>query len=71
MKTLKQEAQELAESKLLAKILRKRSNDVTAAWQQNSDPLQREQLWHAQRQVEELAGAIEDAIREHGGSRSD
>ena len=71
MKTLKQEAQELAESKLLTLILRKRSTDVTEAWQQSSDPATREELWHAQRQVDELAGAIENAIREYGGSRND
>ena len=69
MKTLKMEAMELAESKLLAKILRKRTTDIIAAWQQSSDPEQREQLWHAQRQLTELAGAIDDGIREHGGSR--
>ncbi len=71
MKTLKQEARELAESNLLTLILRKRSSDVIAAWQQSSDPIQREELWHAQRQVKELVGAIENGIREHGGSRTE
>ena len=71
MKTLKQEATELAENKLLTVILSNRKNDVTAAWRQCSDPAEREQYWHAQRQVDELVGAIEDGIRKHGGSRND
>ena len=70
MKTLKQEAQELTENKLLTKILRNRSNEIAAAWRQCSDPTQRDQYWHAQHQLELLVGAIEDGIREHGGSRT-
>jgi len=71
MKTLKQEAQELTENKLLTKILRSRKTEILQAWQQCSDPETRDQYWHAQRQLELLAGAIEDGIREHGGSRTD
>lgn len=62
---------ELAQSKLLTKVLRKRHNEIIEAWQLCNDPDEREQHWHAQRQLKELAGAIEDAIREHGGSRDD
>ena len=71
MKTLKQEAQELAENKLLTLILRNRTNDIVAAWRQSDNPAEREQHWHAQRQLDLLAGAIDDGIREHGGSRTD
>ena len=71
MKTLKQEARELMENKLLTKILRDRKNELITAWRQCSDPEARDQYWHAQRQLDVLAGAIEDAIREHGGSRTD
>ena len=71
MKTLEQEAQELAQSKLLALILRKRTTEIIAAWQQSGDTESREALWHAQHQLQVLAGAIDDGIREHGGSRTD
>lgn len=71
MKTLKQEAQELAQNKLLTKILTRRKNEVIAAWRQCSDPEMRDQYWHAQHQLELLAGAIQDGIREHGGSHRD
>ena len=70
MKTLKQEAQDLAENKLLTVILRNQTNDTIAAWRQSDSPAQREQHWHALRQLDKLAGAIDDAIREHGGSRA-
>jgi len=71
MKTLKQDAQELAQNKLLTLILRKRTTDIIATWQQCADTKDREALWHAQHQLQLLAGAIDDGIREHGGSRTD
>ena len=59
---------ELAENNLLTVILQTRKNDVVDAWRQSSDVDTREQLWHAQRQITELVGAIQDAIREYSGS---
>ena len=69
MKTLEQEATELAQNKLLTLVLTRQRQRIIEAWRQSNDPKQREQHWHAQRQLELLAGAIDDGIREYGGSR--
>ena len=60
---------ELAENKLLTLILRRRENDILETWKQAATPQLREQQWIAQRELDNLAGAIDAAIREHGGSR--
>ena len=65
---LKQEATALAANRLLPLILEHRRETILETWQQAEDPEKREQLWHGLRQLDELAGAIENGIREHSGS---
>ena len=68
---LQTEAQALARNKLLPMILARRQNDLFEAWKIAHDLQKREVLWIAFRESDSLAGAIENAIREHGGSRND
>jgi hypothetical protein len=68
---MEQEATALAANRLLPMILEKRRDHIYTTWRQANDPVLREQQWHALRQLDELAGAIEDGVREYGGSRSD
>ena len=60
---LKKEATALAKNKLLPTILEQRRNEMLEKWKMCPDPAQREQIWHGQNQLEELAGAIDNAIR--------
>ena len=66
---LKTQAMELERNQLLPLILDHRRQTIIDQWRMASDTGQRELHWHALRQLDELAGAINDAIREHGGSR--
>lgn len=68
---LETEARALAKNRLLPMVLEQRRDTIFETWRQCTDPERREQHWHALRQLDELAGAINDAIREHGGSQSD
>ena len=68
---MKQQAMALQDNQLLPMILAQRRDHIFNTWLQANDPALREQQWHALRQLDELAGAIEDAIREYGGSRND
>lgn len=68
---MKAAAKALAANRLLPMILAQRRDEIFETWQQCEEPERREQLWFSLRQLDQLAGAIEDAIREYGGSRSD
>jgi hypothetical protein len=68
---LKKEATALAGNRLLPLILEQRREAIFNTWRQATDRDMREQQWFALRQLDELAGAIDDAIRDHGGSRAD
>lgn len=59
----------LAANRLLPLILDERRSMIYDTWRHSGDAQQRELLWHALRQLDELVGAINDAIRKHGGSR--
>lgn len=59
----------LARNRLLPLILEQRRDQIYETWRNAGNTEQRELQWHALRQLDELAGAIENAIREHGGSR--
>ena len=67
---LKREARALAGNKLLPLILQARAELIIEAWKRESSVELRERHWQALKQLEELAGAIDAAIREHGGSRA-
>ena len=68
---MEQQAMALQDNQLLPMILAQRREHIIETWQRASDPALREQQWQALRQLDELAGAIENGIREHGGSRTD
>ena len=66
-------AKELSQNKLLPVILQARKADIIEQWQAAPTPLAREEAWQALRQLNLLAGAIEDeckraisAVRESG-----
>ena len=52
-------------------ILADRRDQIFGTWRNATDTRERENQWYALRQLDELAGAIKDAIREYGGSRND
>lgn len=62
---LKKQAKALAQNKLLAQILDDRRTELLEKWKLCPDPNQREQIWHGQDQLEKLAGAIDDRIKQH------
>lgn len=66
---LKKEAKALKANRLLPAILEQRRNDIFERWRTATDPELREQTWFALRALDELAGAIDDGIREYDGSR--
>ena len=67
---LKREAQSLKANRLLPLVMEARRNEIYERWAAATEPVLREQQWHALRQLDELAGAIDNAIREPGGSRN-
>lgn len=67
---LKDQARRLAANRLLPMVLEQRRNTLIETWQRTPTVEKREELWHALRQLDELAGAIDNAIREHGGNRT-
>ena len=68
---LKSQARELAKNRLLPMVLEQRAEQIYDSWKHAQTTDEREQLWAAMRELQLLAGAINDAIREHGGSRTD
>ena len=57
------QAKQLKANRLLPEILASQKADIIQQWQQAGTPADREALWQAQRQLEKLAGAIEDGIK--------
>lgn len=64
---LKIQAKALANNALLRVILDTRVEDLKETWERSGKIEEREHCWEAVRQVRELDGAIDNAIREHGG----
>lgn len=60
---------ELAANRLLPLILEQRRKHLFESWQIAGYTEKREELWYALRELDALAGAINDAIREYGDSR--
>lgn len=58
----------LAKNLLLPEILKNREQQIIERWRMAPNTDAREREWQALRQLEELAGAIEDATREYSGS---
>lgn len=56
-------AKQLEQNQLLPEILKQREQDLVEMWRNAGDKEQRESAWHALRQLDLLAGAIEDGIR--------
>lgn len=56
-------AKELARNPLLIQVLDQRKNDIVQRWQSCETAQGREDAWQALRQLELLAGAIQDAIK--------
>jgi hypothetical protein len=56
-------AEKLEGNPLLAEILNRREQLLIQRWRMADSTLDRERCWHGIKQLEELAGAIEDAIR--------
>ncbi len=56
-------AKKLEGNPLLLEILTKREQVLIERWRMADNTLDRERCWHGLRQLEELAGAIEDGIR--------
>lgn len=56
--------------KLLATILKKREADLIQTWRGSNTTEARESAWQALRELDLLAGAIEDGIRKHSSERS-
>jgi hypothetical protein len=51
----------------LAAILKERETDLIQQWRGSATTELRENAWQALRELDLLAGAIENAITEHGG----
>ena len=49
---------------LLDRIVRQLETDLIQRWRASDTTEARESAWHAQRQLELIAGAIEDGLRE-------
>ena len=58
-----EQARKLENNPLLNEILKQREAELIAKWRMATTLPDREQTWHALRQLDLLAGAIEDAIR--------
>jgi len=59
------QAKALQANKLLPAILKTREAALIDTWRLATNTEERESAWQALRQLDLLAGAIEDAIREH------
>ena len=58
-------ARQLKTNQLLPEILKHREDDLIQQWRGSATTDARETAWQALRELDLLAGAIEDAIREH------
>ncbi len=56
-------AKQLQQNKLLPEILKARKADIIEQWQAAPTPLAREEAWQAIRQLNLLAGAIDDECK--------
>ena len=56
-------AKSLQQNKLLPEILDKRKADIISQWRVAGTTQDREEAWQALRQLDLLAGAIDNAIR--------
>ncbi len=61
-------ANQLKHNQLLPLILKQREADLIALWRGSADTTEQMRVWKALRELDTLAGAIEDAIREHSDS---
>jgi hypothetical protein len=59
-------ARELKKNHLLPELMTGLERDLIARWRGSSTPEQREEAWNGLRQLDTLAGAINDAIRDSG-----
>lgn len=59
------EARQLQTNKLLPLVLAKIETDLICKWRSSGTIDDRENAWHALRQLDIIAGAIENAIKEH------
>ncbi len=59
------EARQLKSNQLLRAILTERETELIQIWRLGTTPDVREHAWLALRELDILAGAIEDAIRKH------
>ena len=61
---------QLRNNLLLPEILKHREQNIIQTWRGSATTEERENAWTALRELDLLAGAISDAIREHSGSGS-
>lgn len=58
-------AKGLENNQLLKEILSSREKDLIQQWRGSAEVVDREKAWTALRELDLLAGAIDDAIRKH------
>lgn len=68
---LQHEARNLAANRLLPLIFSNRRQTIIERWQLATTTDAREREWLALKELDTLAGAIDDGIRKHGGTDRD